>query len=44
MQVISCSEEGHFSENDPNLRIYSSAEQIAFLIHSVGGDRSFFVC
>ena len=32
------SSEGHFSENDPIWRVSSSAEQFAFLIHSVGGD------
>lgn len=39
------SAEGHFSENDPSLRVYSAAEQMSFLIHSVGGDVVFWsVC
>lgn len=34
----SSSPEGHFSESDPICRVSSSAEQLAFLIHSVGED------
>ena len=32
------SSEGHFSENDPIIQVPAAAEQLAFLIHSVGGD------
>lgn len=38
---MTISAEGHFSENDPSLRVFSAAEQMAFLIHSVGGDVRF---
>lgn len=35
---ITDSSGGHFCENDFSLHLLSSAEQLAFLIHSVGGD------
>lgn len=28
---------GHFCENDPNYSLTCSTQQLAFLIHSVGG-------